>query len=463
MSDNEKNMSKETVSSMKPVGQRGRKKSKVEFNSRYLTISVYVVMTFTACLIVYKILGNLKDFKNMIGTIMSAMSPFLIAFLIAYFLTPIVKYIDNILFTRFHLDKKLPLHKVLSLLIAYAIFIGGIVLMMTFVVPQIIESIIKLVRQSSNYYQTISQFVTTLDKRFPDIDFNVVQEIIDQTLPNAIQRLQNFMTDMIPVIYSASVSIINWIINIIMEFVISCYLLSDKQNLLAGLKKISYALFDVDTAYKLQVTCGECNKIFSSFIIGKSIDSLIIGILCFLCMSVLKLPYEILISVIVGVTNMIPYFGPFIGAVPGVIILLLISPKSALMFLVLILVLQQLDGTVIGPRILGNSTGLQPIWIIFAITGGGAIGGVIGMFLGVPIVGIMVYLFNNWVDYCLYKRDLQPDLSNVVVPEVNEDNVLIPKDFIKDPKIKQEKKKEMPDPAAAIGKLKDLSEQIKRK
>ena len=224
-------------------------------------------------------------------------------------------------------------------------------------------------------------------------------------------------------------SIISWIINIILAFVISCYLMSSKHRIIHGMKRIIYALFDQETAYKVIFTIKECNHIFGQYIIGKALDSLIIGIICFVLMCILHLQYALLISIIVGITNMIPYFGPFIGAIPGLIILLIISPKQALIFLILIFLLQQFDGTILGPKILGDSTGLSPIWIIFAITVGGATGGVVGMFLGVPVIAVLVYLMNHIFDYMLYKKHLKTDLSNVIIPEINPDNVFIPKDF----------------------------------
>lgn len=155
----------------------------------------------------------------------------------------------------------------------------------------------------------------------------------------------------------------------------------------------------------------EAYKLFSSFIIGKALDSTIIGCLCFVLMSILQLPYAVLISVIVGITNMIPYFGPFIGAIPGALILLLISPVKSMIFVVLILVLQQFDGLILGPKILGDSTGLKPLWIIIAITIGGSIGGVLGMFLGVPVVAFLRYLANRILAHRLHRRHLLPDDS----------------------------------------------------
>lgn len=405
------------------------KKKRFESNNKYFSICIYAVATFTICLIIFKFINNWREAKTYTSSILSTLSPFLIAFLIAYFINPLVNNIDRLLFSKTLNNKFKWLHKFLSLLLAYIIVIGFIVLVLTFVIPQIIDSILQLIRQSSMMYDTIMDAITMLSERYPDIDFNYIQQIVNEALPDAIDYVQALMTDIVPIIYSASMSIINWIVNIILAFVISCYLMTDKHRLIHGLKRIIYSLFSEETAWKVCVTIRECNHIFSQYIIGKALDSLIIGIICFILMCILNLQYALLISIVVGITNMIPYFGPFIGAIPGILILLIISPKSALIFLILILALQQFDGAILGPKILGDSTGLQPIWIIFAITVGGAIGGVVGMFLGVPVIAVLVYLLNNLLDYLLYRKRIHSDLSNITIPDVNPENVFIPKEF----------------------------------
>lgn len=409
------------------------KKKRFESNTRYFSICIYAVATFTICLIIFKFINNWREARSYTSSILSTLSPFLIAFLIAYFINPLVNNLDKFLFSKTLKNRFARLHKFLSLLLAYIIVIGFIVLVLTFVIPQIIDSILQLIRQSSMMYDTITNAIDMLSERYPDIDFNYIQNVVNEALPDAIDYVQALMTDVVPIIYSASMSIISWIVNIILAFVISCYLMTDKYRLIHGLKRIIYALFSEETAYKICVTIRECNRIFSQYIIGKAIDSLIIGIICFILMCILKLQYALLISIVVGITNMIPYFGPFIGAIPGILILLIISPKSALVFLILILALQQFDGAILGPKILGDSTGLQPIWIIFAITVGGAIGGVIGMFLGVPVIAVLVYLLNNLFDYLLYKKQIHADLSNINIPDVNPENVFIPKEFTETP------------------------------
>ena len=234
------------------------------------------------------------------------------------------------------------------------------------------------------------------------------------------------MTDLIPILYDAGMSIISWLINIILAFVISCYLMWGKQQLLTSLKRIIYAIFNDTNAERIIRTSKECNRIFSQFIIGKAIDSLIIGILCFIIMCILNLQYALIISLVVGITNMIPYFGPFIGAVPGVLLLLIIDPKQCLMFLILIFLLQQFDGAVLGPKILGSSTGLQPIWVIFAILAGNYVAGVLGMFLGVPVVAVIAYLLNNLIEYLLAKKHKTLDLTEMTddpVPHMSDEEI----------------------------------------
>lgn len=390
-----------------------KRKKRFESNNTYFTISIYTIATFAICLLIYRFTNNWKSTRSQIGEILAVFSPFLIAFLIAYFINPMVKHIDNFLFQKTLRHKFERGHLLLSMILAYVIAIGAIILVFIFIVPQIINSISQLVRISPTLYQNALDMLYSLDEYFPNLDLSFIYQTAEDVMPDLFNFFRTFMSDtVLPFLYSAGLSIINWFINIILAFVISCYLLFSKQKLIKSLKRAAYALFPEDTCLTLFDTLRDCNQIFSQYIIGKTLDSTIIGILCLICMTILKLPYALIISLIVGITNMIPYFGPFIGAIPGILILLIISPKSSLIFAVLILAIQQLDGSVIGPKILGKSTGLQPISIIFAITVGGAIAGVLGMFLGVPIVAVLTYLVNKLLNFLLKKKHIEPDLSN---------------------------------------------------
>ena len=206
---------------------------------------------------------------------------------------------------------------------------------------------------------------------------------------------------------------ISWVFslvsNIVISLIVSVYLLVSKKRFLGQLKKLLYVFLKPDTANAALSIFRQINKIFGGFISGKIIDSLIIGVLCFIGVSILKMPYPLLISVIVGVTNVIPFFGPYIGAIPSAFLVLLIDPGKCLIFLIFILALQQLDGNVIGPAILGDSTGVSPFWIIVSILVGGGLFGFIGMLLGVPTFAVIYYLVKTFSEYYLRKKDLPTD------------------------------------------------------
>ena len=398
---------------------RPEKKNRFEANKTYFTICIYAIVTFCICIFIYKFINNWKETQERISGIFSMLTPFLLAFLIAYFVNPLIRNIDKLL-CRLFKTRWSRLRRVLSLVLAYVVLIGFISLVLTFVVPQIGASIVELVGQTPSMYTGIEESVNTFINEHPDMNLAAIQQFVDKNLPNIFEYAQDFMKSIVPMIYNAGLSIISWVINIILAFVISCYLMWDKFNLLRAIKRIIYALFSEATANKLIDIVRKCNSIFSAFIIGKAIDSLIIGILCFILMCILRLPYGVLISVIVGITNMIPYFGPFIGAVPGAVLLLIISPRQAFVFIIMVFLLQQFDGSILGPKILGDSTGLQPIWIIFAITVGGYTAGVVGMFLGVPITAVIAYLLNTFVEFILKKRHLSDAVTATLEPPPQE-------------------------------------------
>ena len=294
-------------------------------------------------------------------------------------------------------------------MISYIIVVGIIIIALFRILPQIVTSLTDLIALIPSTYTRLLTFMETFEESYPDFDFRFINQILESLGPDLLDYLKNLVTNVIPVIYTTSVSVIKWIINILIAIIVSAYMLSDQGTLKLNFKRLLYAYIPQSRVDRFLETLKQCNSIFGGFIIGKTIDSTIIGILCFLLMTLLRLPYALLISVIVGVTNMIPYFGPFIGAIPGLFILLLIDPIKALIFGVLILALQQFDGLILGPKILGDSTGLKPLWIIFAITIGGYIWGPLGMFFGVPVVAVIAYLSKRAIDHRLADKDLHID------------------------------------------------------
>ena len=377
-------------------------------NDRYFTVCIYVFVLVVISSIAIKAIFFFSLTKKFFTGLFRAVSPFLIALLIAYILTPFVRAVYNFLKKCF---KKLPdkLAMVFSLLIVYILGIGLIITLLVYVLPELVRNIGELIGYIPTAYNQLEDLIGMLQKQFPDFDFSSIMNMLQNTQSDVMSGLQDVAGDLIPVLYTASVSIITWLGNFIIAVIVSIYMLYGRPALLRMLKIIIYAMIPRERVPKVKEIIMDCHHIFSNFLVNKMIDSLLIGLLCALLMTILRMPYVVLISTMVGVTNMIPYFGPFIGAIPGIVIILVVSPIKALIFAIMILCLQQFDGLVLGPKLLGSATGMKPIWIIFAITIGGKFFGVIGMFLGVPTVAIIAYLAERYMRYRLARKGLDID------------------------------------------------------
>lgn len=390
------------------------KNNKFESNKKYFTICIYTIFVILVGTLIVKLIISWDEAITAFKGYASALSPFLIGAFIAYLINPLMKYFDNKLFLGLLKFKSPKKSKYCALALSYILVIGLLYICISYLIPQLYNSLSDLIQSVPIFYDKINIFLNNLETNYPNIDFEYINKILDQALPNLVETLQNLATNAIPFIYTTSMYVIKWLLNIVIAIIVSIYMLSDKNILIKNFRRFVYAFFPANLTTSFMNTLSECNKIFSGFIVGKSIDSLIMGIICFILMTIFRMPYPLIISVIVGITNMIPYFGPFIGAVPGTIILLLINPFTALGFIVLILVLQQFDGLYLGPTILGNSTGLKPLWIIFAITLGGNLAGVIGMFFGVPIMAVVAYLANQIIDRKLKAKDIKLDNNSIL-------------------------------------------------
>lgn len=377
--------------------EKKQTKKKIQWfhiNEKYMSISRYVLLVIVAVIIIYMVISHINETFTFIGRMFRVLAPFLIGLLLAYFLNPLVNLIQKKLDRG---GKRPVLMKVIAIIISYVVVLGFIAAAFVFVVPEVAESIRELARKIPGMYGTIIAQIDVLARKFPDIDLNQLNDQLSGAFPNLAEFGTGAMGSVVNFVYSWSVSIVKTMINILLGIFISIYMIFSKEKFAYQAKRVIYAFFSEEQGDAICETSRECNDIFGAFLISKAIDSLIIGILCFILMSILRLPYAVLLSVIVGITNMIPYFGPFIGAVPGVLIFLCINWEQALIFAIMILVLQQFDGIILGPRLLGQSTGLSPIWVIFGVTVGGAYFGVIGMFIGVPVVAVIAHLCNKWL------------------------------------------------------------------
>lgn len=374
---------------------------------KYANICLHVLLVVFFGTIIYMLINNWTDTKKFIYNLFNVLSPFFAAILIAYFVSPIVEKYQGIIQKYLIKNGRKKLIKVLSMVFAYITVIGFIIIAFVFVIPQTGESISELASNIPAVYTHILKMLRELHQKYPAINVNVITDRLNEMVPDIVDYGTNIVGNVVPMIFSVSVSIVRGIVNVLLALFISIYMINGKNLFRYQAKRFIYALFEEKNGDIICNTFKECNDIFSAFLISKAVDSLIIGCICCVLMNILRLPYSVLISVIVGITNMIPYFGPFIGAVPGVIIYLCTSPKQLIIFVIMILVLQQFDGLVLGPRLLGQSTGLNPMWVIFAITVGGAYFGVLGMFIGVPVVAVIGFLANKFIKYKLKGKDIK--------------------------------------------------------
>lgn len=375
-------------------------------------VLVYIVAGI-GILAAYFILINLKRVSGIFSSVSDILRPFIIAAIFAYIVNGPMMFFER-LFGRLT-DKKKPrpvLKRVLAIIAAWVASLAVLVLFFVIIVPDVKISITTLINNLPSYFESLKAFIVALAEKYQlDISYlnsfmnfqvtaDGIMEIIDKYSDALIPQLAN--------IANISVQIGSFIADVIIAIIISVYLLFSKETLIAQLKKVLYALFSRKLADVSVRVARETHRTFSGFINGKLLDSLIIGILCFIGMSILKFEYALLISFIVGVTNVIPFFGPMFGAVPSVLLLLMIDPWHALWFAVFIFALQQLDGNVIGPKILGDSTGLPALWVMFAILVGGALWGVAGMFVGVPLFAV-IYKFSKEILENLLKKKNMPE------------------------------------------------------
>ena len=386
---------------------------KIDWNTKYTTISTYVFIVACAVILFYLGISQMGIVLGKISGAIGILQPFIIGFSIAYILNFILKFFERLIFNLDFMNKlelKHSSRRAIGLIVTYLVSFIVCCLFVKFVLPQLIDSIVGLINDIPMYINETSKFIDeTLLKLNIDSKYLV---LINDNFNKFIDYVIKFVTNLLPVIGTLVTSIASKIWNIILGVIISIYLLSDKERFCALSKKIIFALFPKIVAEKTIEITHRSNSTFGKFLIGKIVDSAIIGILTFLILTLCKMPYTLLISVIVGITNIIPFFGPFIGAIPSFIIILFVSPIKALWFLLIILIIQQLDGNVIGPKILGDSIGISAFWILFSILVAGKFLGLVGMIIGVPLFAIVYSLIKEVVEGQLKKKGMNIDTED---------------------------------------------------
>lgn len=400
-----------------------KKKEKANWNIRpYLAVALTSFLVVCLSILFFFLIYRYNGFAAGWNKFTVILQPIIIGFGIAYLINPIMKFFEKYLIKWIEpkMKKKKKAQKLcrtIATLGALAVFIFIIVILLVMLIPQLIESIQgvattlpeeaqNLINKTNKYLSEDSQAANFLE----DTLLHITNYLRDWAMDDLLPKSNTYLTS----ITNGLISAVKIFVNIIVGLIVSVYFLLGKETFIGQFKKLTYAIFKPKRANIIIETARKSNEIFGGFISGKILDSAIIAAICYIVLLIMKMPYPILVSVIVGVTNVIPFFGPYIGAIPSFIIIVLSNPIQGLYFLIMIFILQQVDGNIIGPNILGDSTGLSPFWVIFAILVGGGLFGFVGMLLGVPIFAVIYYIFQKIIRYFLRRKKL-PEESNIYI------------------------------------------------
>ena len=402
----------------------------------------HILFIIAYSVLLVAIILNIDRIFGAAGWFIGLLSPILIGFAVAFILNRPYMFFFRLYTTplkkknkpngkppkeRSEKSKKriLNLKKALALLTVYILFLAIISLLLWLVIPEITGSVAQIASNFDEYGKNLNKLLTDIEEWLP-FDFSLsapttegsetenllavesvpLSDFLSQKTSEFFESLPETISGLIPNLFDFTKSVASSIINVLLGFVMSVYMLASKESLIAQLKKIFDAFIPKKIADKTYEVLRISNEMFSNFLSGRLFEAFIVGILCFIGMTVFRFQYTLLISVVIGVTNIIPFFGPFIGAIPSIFLLLVVDPMQAVWFTVFIIVLQQIDGNLIGPKIVGDSMGMPAWWVMVAILIGGGLMGVLGMFIGVPMFAVIYKLLSQTVAKRLQKKNL---------------------------------------------------------
>ena len=391
--------------------------------SQYIGWGITAFAVIAAGVLFYFSIDYMGDLVKAIRSLMGILSPFIWGLVISYLLVPSMMMYERKLFRplvasikkrrpKANLSKKLP--RVLALILAEIVMLLLITALIYLIVPQVYDSISAIITNSPAYFESASKAIDNLLHDFPEIEMyatkvfgNITETLTKWATNTLLPSMENIVTNITTGVFS----VVKAVYNIAIGMIVSIYILYNKEPFIAHYRKTLYCLFKPEKARKISSALRFADRTFMGFIVGKLLDSAIIGMICYVGCVVMRMPYDLLISVIIGVTNIIPFFGPFIGAIPSALLVLLVDPKMCLWFVIFIIVLQQIDGNIIGPKILGTSIGINGFWVLFSIVFFGGLFGFWGMLLGVPTFVIIYTAVERAVNRRLESRDLPTDAS----------------------------------------------------
>ncbi len=384
---------------------------------KYIKIGATAFGVVAAGLLFYYILFHFDTVTENLKSFFKTIEGIVFGLVISYLLCPILNYLELHIFNiNKYKTKGRKRIRIVSIIITMILFIGLFYGLISLILPEIIRSIYKITSSYKEYEDNFMKWYNSLLLKYPELkaffndeDYAVFNEklltyLSDSLLPKLEDIIKNFTSG----IFTALRVLVNFLIGIIM----SVYLLYNKELFTAQSKKMIYAFMKRSTANNFIHNIRYINKTFINFLIGKIADSIIIGFLCFILTTIIGTPYSLLISVIIGITNIIPLFGPFIGAVPCAFLVLLVDPKQCLYFIIMIIILQQFDGNILGPKIIGSSTGLSGFWVLVALTVFGTWFGLIGWIVGVPLFAVIYTTIKAYVNAKLSEKNLNSETNN---------------------------------------------------
>ena len=391
------------------------------WDKKYLYWGITAFCVIACAILFYMALRFLPDLRKAIADLSRILSPFIWGFVITYLIAPLMKVLEKKAFgpfcrRLFRKNKKSDGRKLprgLSVAVAELVLVAVLVGLVSLILPNLVANIMKVIDNRQIYYDAVTKLIEDFQISHPQIYDNVGQTLntitgdinswVERMLPNVTNYLGSFM--------QSAYVVVRGVYNLIIGIVVSIYVLSDLERFTAALRRWIYSLFSLETAEKLREAVAFTDRTFMGFITGKLLDSAIIGLICYIGCAILRIPDALLVSAIVGITNIIPFFGPFIGAVPCAFFILMTDPVKCLIFIVFVIILQQIDGNIIGPKILGSSIGITGFWVLFAIVVGAGLFGFGGMLLGVPFFVVIYTFVNSRVEARLKKSDLPEETA----------------------------------------------------
>ena len=385
----------------------------------------------------------LDRITGFISQVTGILSPFLVGGALAFIQMPIARWIEKLLTkTLFRRSLKTRAPRVISAAAALLLLVLFLLIFLNILLPQAIASVNTLIKQVTAFVDENDETINSLMKRAGLISADV--DPLNSVWQNILSSATNYV-DLLPSVLKTSYNLVYSIVfKFLIGLIVSFYLLIDSKRISRKCKQACYALMEKDNAERLILWSRKASRLFAGFTTGKIVDSIVVGIICYIVMLIMGLEYPLLISVIIGVTNVLPFFGPFIGAIPSILILAIVNPPSALKFAIFILILQQLDGNLIGPKILGDYVGISPLLTMGAILLGSGLMGFTGLIISVPLCALLYALIHTLIENRLVAKGLPTHTHSydMIPPEEKEEEAprkAYVADFIR--KIRNRKKK----------------------